>query len=86
MNTTTRPNGSKLPPELAFVVQLSPALLESPDFFQGRVEHVLSGEAQRFSSPDELLAFLGRVGGRGATAMGFIPGRQRAGASGDVAE
>jgi hypothetical protein len=29
--------------------------------FAGRVEHMISGDAMRFWSPEELLAFFGRV-------------------------
>ena len=43
-----------LSPELAFVVQF-----RSP--FAGRVEHVRSGEAARFTSREELLGFIDRL-------------------------
>jgi hypothetical protein len=49
----------------AFVIQF----LQRPgdeDGFTGRIEHVGSGEAARFTNPDELIAFLARLNGRTA--------------------
>lgn len=50
-----------LSPTRAFVVQFR----EEPDGagnrFAGRVEHLTSGQAARFDSPEDLLAFLVRV-------------------------
>jgi hypothetical protein len=46
-----------LPPVRAFVVQFhNDADIESQSF-SGRVEHVMSGQAKRFHSLDDLLAF-----------------------------
>lgn len=46
-----------LPPVRAFVVQFhNDADIES-DRFSGRVEHVMSGQAKRFQSLEDLLAF-----------------------------
>jgi hypothetical protein len=47
----------------AFVIQF----LQRPgdeDGFTGRVEHVGSGEVARFTTPDELMAFLTRLNGQ----------------------
>jgi len=49
----------------AFVIQFLQHPAE-PDGFAGRVEHVATGEASHFASPDDLLAFLFRVSGRRA--------------------
>lgn len=46
-----------LSPDRAFVVQLR----GHPGAFAGRVEHMASGEAARFASAEELLAFLTRA-------------------------
>src|SRR5262249_15385059 len=48
-----------LSPYRAFVVQFRAGA--EPNHFAGRVEHMTSGQAARFSSPEELLAFLTRV-------------------------
>lgn len=45
-----------LPVEQLFMVQLAPRRADGP--LQGRVEHVLSGRRQDFSTLDELLAAL----------------------------
>lgn len=47
----------------AFVIQFLQRPHE-PEGFAGRVEHVATGEAAHFASPDELLAFLFRLTGR----------------------
>lgn len=52
---------SSLPVRRAFVVQFRTDAELEHDGFTGRVEHVASGEATRFSSVAELLAFFGRV-------------------------
>lgn len=70
----------------AFVIQF----LQRPgseDGFTGRAEHVGSGEAVHFSTPDELIVFLSRLNGQGApppagpradaAAAGASAGRQR---------
>jgi hypothetical protein len=48
-----------LSPYRAFVVQFRVGA--EPHHFAGRVEHMTSGQAARFSSAEELLAFLTRV-------------------------
>ncbi len=55
-----------LSPTRAFVVQFREEPEEAGNRFAGRVEHVTSGQAARFESPEDLLAFLVRVL-RGAT-------------------
>jgi len=56
-----------LSPRRAFVVQFrEPSAVTSPHF-AGRVEHMISGDAVRFQSPEELLAFFGRVLGAAQT-------------------
>ena len=57
----TRPTGPTLPTHLAFVVQFAAETVGEPGQFVGRVEHVVSGQAQRFHTREELLAFLMRV-------------------------
>lgn len=57
-----RAAGPALQPDLAFVVQLRPGTATSPLELQGRVEHVVSGEALRFGSTAELIEFLARCG------------------------
>jgi len=56
--------GLPLQPERAFVVQLRGGPAASPQGLQGRVEHVVSGEALRFGSTAELIEFLVRNGDR----------------------
>jgi len=52
---------SPLPAGRAFVVQLRTQSGPTADLFVGRVEHIASGEAQRFASADELLGFMTKV-------------------------
>jgi hypothetical protein len=55
----------QLPPSLptnrAFVVQLRAQPPGAPLSWDGRVEHVVSGQMTHFHSPEELLAFICRV-------------------------
>jgi len=53
--------GPTLPTQLAFVVQFAAETAVEPGRFVGRVEHVVSGQAQRFHTREALLAFLTRV-------------------------
>ena len=53
--------GRALQPEYAFVVQFRGGPAQGERRLQGRVEHVVSGEALRFDSTAELIAFLTRV-------------------------
>ena len=56
------PGGARpLPRDRAFVVQLSAQAAGSPDSFQGRVEHVASGQATHFDALEDCLAFIARV-------------------------
>lgn len=50
-----------LSPYRAFVVQFREATPIMQDHFMGRAEHMVSGQAARFSSPEELTAFLQQV-------------------------
>jgi hypothetical protein len=61
--TQASPTGAYAPlsPRRAFVVQFRTDAGSTAGHFTGRVEHMTSGQAVRFSSPEELLAFLTRV-------------------------
>ena len=50
-----------LSPARAFVVQFREETEAARDYFAGRVEHMISGRAARFHSPEELLAFFAQV-------------------------
>jgi hypothetical protein len=50
-----------LSPQRSFVVQFRADTGAQPAAYDGRVEHVTSGQATLFSSPEELLAFIARV-------------------------
>ena len=50
-----------LPTNRAFVVQFRAQPTDQALSWEGRVEHLSSGQVLRFHSPEELLAFLGRV-------------------------
>ncbi len=54
-------NAVALPPERAFVIQLHAAPDDGAEIFAGRAEHVASGEAARFGSIPELIAFVRQV-------------------------
>ncbi len=54
-------NKPSLPTDRAFVLQFHADADVGQGHFEGRIEHVVSGQATRFQSPDELLAFIGRV-------------------------
>jgi len=56
-------NGESAPlsPHRAFVVQFRGAVESELGHFAGRVEHVVSGQAVRFQSLAEFLAFLKRM-------------------------
>jgi hypothetical protein len=53
-----RESQPSLPTKCAFVVQFRDQLPQSPVCWEGRVEHLVSGEVGRFHSPEELLMFL----------------------------
>jgi hypothetical protein len=50
-----------LPSNRAFVVQFRAQLTDPALSWEGRVEHLNSGQVLRFHSPEELLAFFARV-------------------------
>jgi len=50
-----------LSPARAFVVQFREETEAVREHFTGRVEHMVSGRAARFHSPEELLAFFAQV-------------------------
>jgi hypothetical protein len=50
-----------LPTNRAFVVQFRAQATDTALSWEGRVEHLNSGQVLRFHSPEELLAFLARV-------------------------
>ena len=56
-----RPEEQTLLPQRAFVVQLRAETDIGAGRVIGRVEHVVSGEATRFQSVDQLLGFLARM-------------------------
>ena len=56
----TQPHAT-LPTNRAFVVQFRSQPTDIPLSWEGRVEHLTSGQVLRFHSPGELLAFLTRV-------------------------
>jgi hypothetical protein len=53
-----RGGGTALPVSRSFVVQFTPDTAAPPACFRGRVEHIDSGCARRFTSLDDLLAFI----------------------------
>ena len=50
-----------LPTNRAFVVQFRAQPSGAPAGWEGRVEHVVSGQVTHFNSLEELLAFMRRV-------------------------
>jgi len=50
-----------LPAQRAFLVQVHAEAEVAQGRLAGRVEHVVSGQATHFASPEELLAFMARV-------------------------
>jgi hypothetical protein len=50
-----------LPSNRAFIVQFRLPSESKPMVWEGRVEHVISGQAQRFQSQEQLWAFITRV-------------------------
>ena len=50
-----------LPTNRAFVVQFRVSPTGAPSCWEGRVEHVVSGQVARFRTVEELLAFMSRV-------------------------
>ncbi|HEY8518397.1 MAG TPA: hypothetical protein VIS07_23030 [Candidatus Binatia bacterium] len=66
----------------AFVIQFLPRTAAAPERFEGRIEHVGSGEAADFRSPLELIDFLSRLLGGHAPATGKPARAERAVRSG----
>jgi hypothetical protein len=56
----TPPRSGRLAPERTFVIQLRSDSDLSERTLCGRVEHVVSGDSERFGSLDALLAFIKR--------------------------
>ena len=54
----TNKTGPPLPTQFAFVVQFAAETEAGPGRFVGRVEHVVSGHAQRFHTLEELWAWM----------------------------
>jgi hypothetical protein len=50
-----------LPTNHAFLVQFRAQALESPLAWEGRVEHVVSGQVTHFHAVEELLTFIQKV-------------------------
>ena len=63
--------GPRFPVQWAFVVQFAAETTAVQERFVGRVEHVVSGQAQRFHTLDELLTFMRRV--LAAVESGYTP-------------
>ena len=55
------PSQPSLPSNRVFVVQFRVQPPEAPSRYDGRVEHLVSGQVARFHSLDELLAFMTRT-------------------------
>jgi hypothetical protein len=66
-----------LPSNRAFVVQFRLSSEGKPMVWEGRVEHVVSGQAQRFESQEQLWMFITRV-------LTALQGRPRPGTTPDV--
>jgi hypothetical protein len=55
------PLDAPLSPHWAFVVQVRQGTALTPETLHGRVEHIVSGQATRFTSLAELWAFMAQV-------------------------
>ena len=55
------PSDAPLSPHWAFVVQLREGTALTPEGMQGRIEHIVSGQAALFTSLAELGAFMAQV-------------------------
>jgi hypothetical protein len=60
MEQQPQPN-PPLSPQRSFVVQFRADTGAQPAVYDGRIEHVTSGQAALFFSPEELLAFITQV-------------------------
>ena len=56
--STVRPSQPSLPTNRVFVVQFRAQPTEASSSYDGRVEHVVSGQVARFHSLEELLGFM----------------------------
>ncbi len=61
LTVTTLDTEPPLSPRRAFVVQFRVDMGVAPEHFTGRVEHIVTGHAGRFYSPEELIAFFTTV-------------------------
>jgi hypothetical protein len=50
-----------LSPQWAFVLQFRAGVDIEQEYCEGRIEHIVSGNAAHFQSLDELLAFIAKV-------------------------
>lgn len=73
----TRESDDALEPAGTFVVQLRAGSDVARKRISGRVEHVMSGESQRFASLADLLAFMARRGAPTPPAAGLTTPRRR---------
>jgi hypothetical protein len=55
------PSQPTLPTNHAFLVQLRAQAIGTPMAWEGRVEHVVSGQVTHFHALEELLTFMQRV-------------------------
>ena len=55
------PSQPSLPTNRAFVVQFRASPSQDTPTYEGRVEHLVSGEEARFHSLDELIEFMTRL-------------------------
>ena len=56
--STVPPSQPSLPSNRVFVVQFRAQPTEASSAYEGRVEHLVSGQVARFHSLEELLAFM----------------------------
>ena len=61
MHEASKSNASPLPANRAFVVQFGPAMLDGRVAFEGRVEHLASGQVEYFSNEQELRKIFHRL-------------------------
>ncbi len=61
MQPTASPLPAPLSPHWAFVMQLRTGTPLSAEHLQGRIEHLVSGQATTFASLEEVRAFIERV-------------------------
>jgi hypothetical protein len=54
-------SSAPLSEDAAFVIHVTAMATAQPDAVHGRIEHIVSGEATRFTSAAELLSFMHRL-------------------------